>query len=469
MTARLAIDPPTLLAGSRAPSPCQILDAYLRPIGDTMADGRMHEVPSGRLVLLITTPDGTARRKVLLLQPGGEYRLHYFRHASKDFALRAAALSDPETLRLMAYLQSGQVGAARKLCERHLNLLRGGVLGDPVAAAAVGYVLLQTWEYQALEPWCFDLPIVHPWLADGYVIAGECHANRGNHLTALTYLQQLERRPLPVFTLGLSRALDRLAVYQAQPVTAARINARASEHAGDRTMQQAQLLNPWDIEAAGHIHMALGRRSHGVDVWQATTDPAQAEHQPRKPSRAARLTQSLVGQLADRTTVRGRRARGYTGEDTMADPTTTAKQEGETRVKQSGISGLPLYVAIAAIGLWAVFAVVMFLLSDSDEAQWTRVVYIFGSVEAIAFAAAGALFGVTVQRERVERAERKADANERDAASGRALAAVNLADGGQIIDQDGESRYEAFGTEEAPDADVRRRHAEAARRLFPDL
>jgi hypothetical protein len=153
----------------------------------------------------------------------------------------------------------------------------------------------------------------------------------------------------------------------------------------------------------------------------------------------------------------------------MADPTTTANQKNDTREERSGISGLPLYVAIAAIVLWAVFVVVMFLLSDSGETQWTRVVYIFGSVEAIAFAAAGALFGVTVQRERVERAEKKADANEKDAASGRALAAVNLADGGKIVDQDGESRYEAFGADDAPDADVRRRHAEAARRLFPDL
>jgi hypothetical protein len=151
------------------------------------------------------------------------------------------------------------------------------------------------------------------------------------------------------------------------------------------------------------------------------------------------------------------------------DPLATANKGREAREERSGISGLPLYVAIAAIALWAVFVVVMFLLSDSGETRWTRAVYIFGSVEAIAFAAAGALFGVTVQRERVDRAEKKADANEKDAASGRALAAVNLADGGQVVDQDGESRYEAFGAEDARDADVRRRHAEAARRLFPDL
>src|SRR4051812_14701834 len=153
----------------------------------------------------------------------------------------------------------------------------------------------------------------------------------------------------------------------------------------------------------------------------------------------------------------------------MTEPAETNNETAETREERSGISGLPLYVAIAAIVLWAVFVVVMFLLSDSGETRWTRAVYIFGSVEAIAFAAAGALFGVTVQRERVERAEHRADTNEKDAASGRALAAVNLADGGQIVDNDGTSRWEAFGSGDAPDADVRRRHADAARRLFPDL
>lgn len=259
-------------------------------------------------------------------------------------------------------------------------------------------------------------------------------------------------------------------VYQAQPVTDARIKTQASEQAGERAIERAQLFNPWDVKAAGHAHSELARRASGVDPWQATTGPVPAERQPRKPSRAAGLTQALARQMAEMAAVRGRRARGYTrGGDVMADPTTTANQEGATREERSGIGGLPLYVAIAAIVLWAVFVVVMFLLSDSNETQWTRVVYIFGSVEAIAFAAAGALFGITVQRERVERAEKKADANEKDAASGRALAAVNLADGGQIVDQDGESRYEAFGAEDAPDADVRRRHAEAARRLFPDL
>ena len=45
----------------------------------------------------------------------------------------------------------------------------------------------------------------------------------------------------------------------------------------------------------------------------------------------------------------------------------------------------------------------------AEELEWTRAVYIFGGVEAIAFAAAGFFFGKEVHRERAEKAENDAD------------------------------------------------------------
>jgi hypothetical protein len=141
----------------------------------------------------------------------------------------------------------------------------------------------------------------------------------------------------------------------------------------------------------------------------------------------------------------------------------------EVREQRSGISGIPMIVAIIAVLVWAAFVVVMLLAADSNEQQWTRLTFVFASVEAIAFAAAGALFGVTVQRERVQRAEKQAEANARDAANGRALAAINLSDEGQASEQDRDSTFESFGPSNRQDVEVRRRHAEAARRLFPDL
>ena len=108
----------------------------------------------------------------------------------------------------------------------------------------------------------------------------------------------------------------------------------------------------------------------------------------------------------------------------------------------------------------------MLLAANSGDITWTRLTFVFGSVEAIAFAAAGALFDVSVQREGVKKAEERADANAQEAACGRALAAVNLADEA-AADQD--LAGQSFGSGGMPYAALRRRHGEVARRLFPDM
>jgi len=62
------------------------------------------------------------------------------------------------------------------------------------------------------------------------------------------------------------------------------------------------------------------------------------------------------------------------------------------------------------IGLFAIVAFawfVRYLLQQIsvDEQQWTRSVFIFGGVEAVAFSAIGYFFGKEVHRERAEKAE----------------------------------------------------------------
>lgn len=142
---------------------------------------------------------------------------------------------------------------------------------------------------------------------------------------------------------------------------------------------------------------------------------------------------------------------------------TSSGDAGEIE-KKSGISGIPMIVAIVAIGIWAVFLVVMLTATDTGEVRWARMTFVFASVEAIAFAAAGAIFGVTVQRERVKSAEAKAEMNTRDAANGRALAMVAISEAEAAAGQDAYS----FGSEQAT-PDARLRQADLARRLFPDL
>jgi hypothetical protein len=57
-----------------------------------------------------------------------------------------------------------------------------------------------------------------------------------------------------------------------------------------------------------------------------------------------------------------------------------------------------------------VFAIFLVTNADTqDQTEWERWVYVFGAVQAIAFAAIGWVFGREVNRERAEKAEQRAD------------------------------------------------------------
>jgi len=134
---------------------------------------------------------------------------------------------------------------------------------------------------------------------------------------------------------------------------------------------------------------------------------------------------------------------------------------------------VPMAVAVGAMFIWVAFIIVLVIGVESDSETWTRLTFVFGSVQAIAFAAAGALFGVTVQEGRVQKAEETAETHAKDAANGRALAAVTIADSpdraGPAPELDEEGGY-SFGVDtDDPDRVTRNRHAAIARSLFPDL
>jgi len=97
---------------------------------------------------------------------------------------------------------------------------------------------------------------------------------------------------------------------------------------------------------------------------------------------------------------------------------------------------------------------------------------VFSSVEAVAFAAAGLLFGSTVNRQRAEQAEQKANENQKDAESGRALATALKAEEPAIVQEGGaEGAPQEMGGRGRggadPAAHVAARHARLARQLFP--
>jgi hypothetical protein len=296
--AYLAIDPPSFAGRPRAATPCTILDAKLQPVLSTVADGTPKRVPAGRLLLLIWAPHGPPRRRLIELEPGLSYRLHYFPVAGRPHET-VVDLADEEAVRAMAFLDSGRVMEARALVDHRLRDLREGRLGDPVAAVAVGYVLAQTWDREALAPWCLDLPHEYPWLADGYVIAAEWHALAGNHVTALNYLRRcLRAESLPVFSHGVSRALDRLAGYRGFAVDELPSH-RLSDMSPDlRTFATGQLLNRWDVEDAEAAYWELARRAGRADLTAPVTAVLEQTSHPRLHVRAVNAFAQAVQRCA---------------------------------------------------------------------------------------------------------------------------------------------------------------------------
>lgn len=132
------------------------------------------------------------------------------------------------------------------------------------------------------------------------------------------------------------------------------------------------------------------------------------------------------------------------------------------------LSRVAVAAAVLVLASFGVFVVVLVSeASTSDEVYWSRLTWVFASVEAIAFGAAGALFGSTIQKDRAERAEADARDNAQAAASGRALAEVIKAEDPE--QPGGKSALEALGAGAPRDAaaSIAARHAEVARKLFP--
>jgi hypothetical protein len=70
---------------------------------------------------------------------------------------------------------------------------------------------------------------------------------------------------------------------------------------------------------------------------------------------------------------------------------------------------VPYVVAIGVLVGFGFMLQHMLGLAKADEAEWARYVYLFGSIEAVAFAATGFLFGKEVHREQAKKAEERAD------------------------------------------------------------
>jgi hypothetical protein len=112
-----------------------------------------------------------------------------------------------------------------------------------------------------------------------------------------------------------------------------------------------------------------------------------------------------------------------------ADPSTDADKAGsndknEDTVAASGKDRLAPIIGVFAILAFLAFIVVLLTRLKAPDLEWERMVYLFGGVEAIAFAAAGYFFGKEVHRAQAEDAKKDAANAKKDAKAAQDAKAV---------------------------------------------
>jgi hypothetical protein len=143
---------------------------------------------------------------------------------------------------------------------------------------------------------------------------------------------------------------------------------------------------------------------------------------------------------------------------------------------QSSLSRPAIVAAFIAVLAWLGFSIYLVTQSGASDLQWTRIAWVFGSIQSIAFAAAGALFGTTIQQnqvkqadERAQKADQAADKNQDEAVKGRALAASIQADA-VAAQATAPGGLKPMGPgQPAAQEDVRQKHAQLSKSLFGNL
>ena len=158
-------------------------------------------------------------------------------------------------------------------------------------------------------------------------------------------------------------------------------------------------------------------------------------------------------------------------------PTNTTPGDGSSGLPKP--TGAALWTAIFAIAVWVGFSIFLIARAGTSETEWARIAWVFGSIQAVAFAAAGALFGTAVQQQNVNNAQQQAESAKKDAdrqreaaTKGRALATMVQAEVAAQPASDAEipQRRDAAISADAESADqLLQRHAQLSRALFGDL
>ena len=117
-------------------------------------------------------------------------------------------------------------------------------------------------------------------------------------------------------------------------------------------------------------------------------------------------------------------------ENTPAPSQTPVEKKPNAKGSSNERERSAIRVAIWSVGIFLLTNLVLFFFADTTNEIWTRWLFLYNGIQAVAFAGAGFLFGKEVNRGRAEAAEntadqerQRADEAQEGAASGKAMAA----------------------------------------------
>jgi hypothetical protein len=407
--------------------------------------------------------------------------------------------ADPAATLLMDFLLAGkfaQASAAARAIERH----RAGAdmldwARPSYCQLLIGYAYALGDDVERLEHWCRRTDAAGSLGTDGLVLAAEAAFQRLDLSGACRTIVRVAQAPPPLLLHGADIGLRIAGLLLA-----------------DIEQPSGYAKDPIAPQAAG-LHEVRSRFTRLLFVADAAssplsiptaTDPKAALAVSRFRYTVRRILSWLISGWRQRYSVvsdhRKQKRRYVVGESmtvtNAADPaasgqandaakTTAGTAGGATAGAGSStsmkLSGPALWMAIVAVAAWLGFSIFLVAKAGTSDTEWARIAWVFGSIQAIAAAAAGALFGTAVQQQNVSNAQQQAttakqDADQqRDAATkGRALAAAMQAESPAQPAGAGDGP-KAMGPGGAPGAGAEaagalaERHAQLSRALFGPL
>ncbi|MBV9355759.1 MAG: hypothetical protein JO023_09555 [Chloroflexi bacterium] len=393
-------------------------------------------------------------------------------HQTQDSVLRPRVEpSDACGQLLMAYLLAGQYSLAAAAA-RTIEAARTSVSVIAWSAPSytqllIGYAYALGWDTARLLAWCRRTAAADTLGTDGLILEAEAAWQRSSARTALAILIKAAGSVPPTLTFGAEMGLRLASVIPATLDTDSAagqtngyvINFNAAGPGGEDLIQ---IMNDWlrlmtraDAGAASLSTPQTGNTSPDVRgesvlqrfIWLARYALSRWAYdrvlRPGSTDSALRLTTK----------------RRFS----MASPIESTPQPNGAKAQVVEDSGrfprvMTLYISALILAIWVVASI--FYATNHDS---TFVELIYGSVQAITFAAVGAATVGWILNSRLAAAERRALAAERlaeqfrgDAAKGRALAAALQAS-------------DVSEADDFPGAANRRQHAEFARLLYGDL